>query len=235
MKLLEDFADRLEAIRLAKGLSKKELAKKSGVSLYEISGLQLGIRDIGVVAVSKLADALSVSMSDLFSRYEINMDQYTFENYAEKCKCCEQELRNIETLRVFYPQNIRNQRMSSLIEFAVYLPLIDLRDILHVFAKLHGDFNHQEAYLSEQFAWLVDSIPESLEREYADYVFSIIQQRKNMSTPTIYVDIDEHAEARKAYCEFTEKKRIHYQKISDLLAYGQQFGFTQLPERSKDD
>ena len=58
--------ERLKKIRLEKGMSQGDIAKKLGVHRSYISGIERGIRNPTVKNVEKLADALGVDVSELF-------------------------------------------------------------------------------------------------------------------------------------------------------------------------
>lgn len=56
---------RLQALRLDRGLTLKELAEKAGVSKEAINGIERGIRDPRLFTAICLADALGVSLDFL--------------------------------------------------------------------------------------------------------------------------------------------------------------------------
>ena len=60
----------LNAARQERGLSQEALGLQTGVHRNYIGGIERGERSPTVATVAKLADALGVSLADLFSRAE---------------------------------------------------------------------------------------------------------------------------------------------------------------------
>ena len=62
---LQSFGRRLSALRVQRGLSQEELAAAAGLQLAEVRRAERGQRDLSVVALADLAQALSVQPADL--------------------------------------------------------------------------------------------------------------------------------------------------------------------------
>lgn len=62
---LESFGRRLSALRVQRGLSQEELAAAAGLQPVEVLRAERGQRDLSVVALADLAQALSVQPADL--------------------------------------------------------------------------------------------------------------------------------------------------------------------------
>ena len=62
---LQSFGRRLSALRVQRGLSQEELAAAAGLQLAEVRRAERGLRDLSVVALADLAQALSVQPADL--------------------------------------------------------------------------------------------------------------------------------------------------------------------------
>lgn len=60
------FGDKIRAIRLSKDLSQEKLAELADLDRTYISGVERGIRNISLVNICQLANALGVSLKDLF-------------------------------------------------------------------------------------------------------------------------------------------------------------------------
>ncbi len=68
MKTIEkQFGERVRELRLAKGLSQEELAFKSGVHRTYLGGIERGERNPALRNIAAIAEALGVSLSELFS------------------------------------------------------------------------------------------------------------------------------------------------------------------------
>lgn len=62
--------NRLRELRLKRGLSQQELAKKVGISNQSISSYEKGVRKPKIEAWKKLADYFGVSVAYLQGRYD---------------------------------------------------------------------------------------------------------------------------------------------------------------------
>jgi transcriptional regulator with XRE-family HTH domain len=61
-----DFGFRVRECRLALGLSQEELASEAGLDRTYIGGVERGQRNIGLLNIKRIADALNVRVRDLF-------------------------------------------------------------------------------------------------------------------------------------------------------------------------
>jgi transcriptional regulator with XRE-family HTH domain len=65
-KMLVKFGLRLKQLRLAKELSQEELGMLAQLDRTYISGIERGVRNVGVVNIFRIAKALKVSPTELF-------------------------------------------------------------------------------------------------------------------------------------------------------------------------
>jgi transcriptional regulator with XRE-family HTH domain len=63
----EQFGDRVRELRTAQGHSQETLAQASGLHRNYIGGIERGERNVGIDTVFRLADALGVEPTDLFT------------------------------------------------------------------------------------------------------------------------------------------------------------------------
>lgn len=61
-----EFGDRLRAIRLERGLSQEDLAHQADLHRTYVGSVERGDRNISLVNIYALADALEVTAADLF-------------------------------------------------------------------------------------------------------------------------------------------------------------------------
>lgn len=61
------FGARVRELRLARGLSQEALAHEAGLDRTYIGGVERGERNISLVNISKIADALKVHAKDLLA------------------------------------------------------------------------------------------------------------------------------------------------------------------------
>ena len=63
--ILVNFGVRLRAIRLSRSLSQEELGARCGLDRTYISGIERGTRNLSLINISLIANALGVSVSEL--------------------------------------------------------------------------------------------------------------------------------------------------------------------------
>jgi transcriptional regulator with XRE-family HTH domain len=64
---LKQFGERVRSLRIAKGLSQEKLAELSGLHRNYIGGVERGERNIGILNIFKLSQALGVFPSELLN------------------------------------------------------------------------------------------------------------------------------------------------------------------------
>lgn len=64
--ITEQFGQRIRAIRTERKLSQEDLAELSNLDRTYISGIERGVRNISLRNIEVLAQALNVSISELF-------------------------------------------------------------------------------------------------------------------------------------------------------------------------
>ena len=65
---LQAFGKKLSDIRKQANMSQEELAHKSGIDRSYISGIERGNRNVALLNILKLADALEIDVAVLFSK-----------------------------------------------------------------------------------------------------------------------------------------------------------------------
>lgn len=66
-KMLVDFGFRLKQLRLAKELSQEQLGMLAQLDRTYISGIERGVRNVGVINIFRIAQALKISPTELFN------------------------------------------------------------------------------------------------------------------------------------------------------------------------
>lgn len=65
-KLLKEFGHHLKSIRKNKNLSQEQLGLIAELDRTYISGIERGVRNISLINIFRLAEALEISPADLF-------------------------------------------------------------------------------------------------------------------------------------------------------------------------
>ncbi len=71
--VLQLFGLRVKQLRLAKGISQEELGALSNLDRTYISGIERGKRNVSLRNILQIANALKVSVSELFDIPEFNV------------------------------------------------------------------------------------------------------------------------------------------------------------------
>lgn len=69
MDVKKKFGERVREIRKARGLSQEKLAELSGLDRTYISDVERGERNIGLLNIIRIVDALSTNPKDLFDNW----------------------------------------------------------------------------------------------------------------------------------------------------------------------
>ena len=184
-----------------------------------------------------IADGLGVSMDCLTSddvpiaedylMYEVEAE----ENTEEHCEEHRMRMRRIynnlyDISRRFYPADVgdiyldNHYRITTLAEFGIYLPLLEMWDVMEVISRIGGCVKGFEIYTLEQYRWLYRRIPDSPAKRYADYQANSIRlankknlndQEKKMKLELEQFENSESFEAgEKHYLEVTASLRAKY-------------------------
>jgi len=66
ISVTKKFGQRIRTLRRERGLTQEALAELSGLDRTYISGIERGIRNVALRNIEALAQALNISMSELF-------------------------------------------------------------------------------------------------------------------------------------------------------------------------
>jgi transcriptional regulator with XRE-family HTH domain len=67
-RVIRDFAIRIRELRTERGLSQEKLAEEAGIHRTYLGGIELGLRNPSLRNIGRIAQALSVQVSDLFQK-----------------------------------------------------------------------------------------------------------------------------------------------------------------------
>lgn len=173
--LLRNIGKTITDMRLEQKLTQMELSKLSGIGYSTLRKLESdNTGGISLQTLDKITNALNISLplfllralNDENDKVAGNKDQYSAYNKA--------------VFESLYPPNLFDYKVTSLLQFAVYLPLFDLRDILDILSFFNGSFLGQEEYFLKRINKAIAKIPDSKAKDYADMrVADLLEQQKN--------------------------------------------------------
>ena len=79
---------------------------------------------------------------------------------------CISAIETAEMKKTYYPPTFKKRKITSMLELAIILPLIDLADLYNVYYRILGSAVNYEEYISEQFERCWDRVPDSPAKRY---------------------------------------------------------------------
>jgi transcriptional regulator with XRE-family HTH domain len=73
-QILKAFGDRVKSIRLEQGISQEQLGHLAELDRTYISGIERGVRNVGLLNIVRLAKALELEPHELLQFGEVNND-----------------------------------------------------------------------------------------------------------------------------------------------------------------
>lgn len=223
MSNIDLLPSRLKMLRQGAGLTQGQLAEKSGVSQSQISAIENGDYNVRVKTLALLADALNINMSDFFIQFN-KTDECKADSTSGEYDISLEDLYQYEIYKAYYPPKVYNTQISTLLEFIVYLPLIEPWALYSALQRIGGVFDRRETYISKCFADIIRDIPKCPEKDYADHVYSILQQRNDTHSIDLSSYSDEILNNYNAYNNLIEKKKMLHLNIMDILPLAAELG-----------
>jgi len=175
--MTDSIGTRIANERRYAGLTQEELVGLIGEQNISLSTLKRIEHDEGRVSLSNammICKALDLSVSDIVDdKAELRYALASWFNEPDDDTKSEVQYR-MNCQRVFYPEVEKsilfdNKPIKTLLQFLVYLPLMDDLQVLYSLRRLGGSVYEQEYYVMEQLSSLYQKIPESNAKRYADY------------------------------------------------------------------
>lgn len=158
--------ERIKYIRNRINMSQDDLAAKADISTKTLSRIETGVgHNFGIETIYKIAKSLGVSMDIILDEdYFLEDLQEYFQDYPELIE----ETKSIA--ETFYSSNADEIGSNKILQFFIYLPLIDIGELFDVLLRLDGDVFSREQYLVRQIEYLIRIISdENPAKLYADY------------------------------------------------------------------
>ena len=165
-KQIKIIAQNIRICRKAQGMTIPDLAEKPGISVSTLSAIENErAQNISIRTLDDIATALKTSFTAIISPLNIQ-DNYSIplKEFDEDDCFFVLEKKAIE--KTYYPPNMRNHKISSMLELALILPLLDLNDLYDIYYRILGCAVNYEDYISELFDRCWNRVPDSPEKRY---------------------------------------------------------------------
>lgn len=154
--------NRIRLLRTKLGMQQATLAEQAGLSKNYLGKLERGqIPNVSLAIIAGIADALGVKVFELLTNIEN-------EDVSEDDDALANEMYHKMLEDACYPPSIEGVNVSTLLQFLVYLPLIEPERIIDSLLRIDGGFSGQESYVLKQVNNCIGKIPPSPARDYAD-------------------------------------------------------------------
>lgn len=160
--IIKILGNRIRQIRKKMGLSQAYLAEQALFSKNYLGRLERGqINSVSIGIITSICKVLGITLSELFAELEdtgstTKDDAYANDLYAQMIeKAC-------------YPPSVEGMPVSTLLQFLVYLPLIQPELLIDSLARIDGAFWGSESYVLKQINLCIKRIPASPAKAYAD-------------------------------------------------------------------
>ena len=80
MNITKQVGNRIKQLRNEKGISQETLANRAGLDRTYITSVERGKRNITIVSMEKITNALEISLQDFFNFTQINVDHESHNN-----------------------------------------------------------------------------------------------------------------------------------------------------------
>ena len=168
------------------GWTQKDLSIKSGVAQSRISSLENGKADkkLRIETLQRLAEAMKVPVSSLLAPKFTQTQKRSFSK-QKLIDALTESVMDENIMQTFYPPmpatrvNAPYESITSLIEFLVYLPLLDPVILYEIMYAYQGDYVGNEEYLGKKIGSAVSRIPDSDAKRYADWTVQQIRRIRN--------------------------------------------------------
>lgn len=221
-------AERIKFFRLCSHLSQKQLAEKADVSQAYISSIESGKqKNITIDILYRIADALNIKINDLFEEYDESRDFDVDEEYLVDEESME-EIRNAsiyrcKVMKTFYPPKFFDAKITNLLEFLIYLPLMPSFPLYDALRRISGE-TINVGYICSNLNAMYKGIKDSPEKKYADMLYQEISRRREEKNPSYelvwykaFNDKEEYLKCQEAYFNMLQKKEKIVMSVEALI------------------
>ena len=181
---MADIGIRIKRLRKERGLTQEQVAELIGedvMSLSTYKRIEEGKSSVNLRRAYHISKALSCKPTDLISDIDDRREAIKAFYAADGVDLDEEELKNLDDslllMRLCYPE-VPNDPLytrfaiTNLMQFIIYLPLMDPLMLMNSLLGIDGDAFDREYYVLQKIAYIHRMIPESDAKKYADMMAS---------------------------------------------------------------
>ena len=208
-----------KSFRTTLHLTQAELAEKVGVSQNYISRLENGLENPTLYSLLNIANALEVDIIDLFHLFtDKKIGQFEWheaENEALLREHCE-SIYQRRIFKTFYPDPYDSCQITGLMEFMIYLPLINPISLYEALLEIDyaNDSVSKEAEVAFQLSSLIDDIEDSPAKQFADLLYSELEERRK--THNLAFSLDSKSKYNEEYVGYLNEINVKIALIKRL-------------------
>lgn len=152
-------------LRREKGFTQENLCNQAEIGITTLRGIENEGRNCSLDILIRILGTLDISLPSFFKEVST---EYAPEDSEE-----EKEF-NARILECMYPPRLSSFSVTTLLDFLVYLPLLEYKDIIDILLRISGDIVGYELYILQLLDKAVKAIPQSPAKDYADYLSKVI-------------------------------------------------------------
>jgi transcriptional regulator with XRE-family HTH domain len=204
------------------------LSEASNVSTSRISDLENEHLDnVTISTIELLAGALGCDVISLLSpisdkKYaEMSKDMLGPEEESDLSNC----IYKATLQKTYYPPNATYNKISSMLELTLVLPLLDPSDLYENYFRILGQVSRYEEYISQQFDYSWRQVPDCPAKRFVEKELRIIREKRDGNSDFDIPHDEEYQAEYVAYKKLVIEKRKF---INDLLSLTRNFSFSDL-------
>ena len=164
MNFLMKIGNKIKEMRVEQSLGQEELANSVSISPTSLRQIEKGRQNLTIEMLRKLVeDGLHSDLAAFFAQLEQG-DNVTEDASEEKLwSLYEKQVR-----QSMYPPHLSHYKISSLLEFLIYLPLIEPSMLVDLLGRVQGNVIGKEDYIIGKINYVVGQITDSPAKQFAD-------------------------------------------------------------------
>ncbi len=164
MEFLSKIGKKIKEMRIEQGLGQEELAGRVSISPTSLRQIEKGRQNLTVETLRKIVEeGLHSDVAAFFALLNYNEEDSEEDSEAESWSLYEAQVR-----KSMYPPHLSHYQISSLLEFILYLPLMDPSLLVEMLGRIQGNVIGREDYIVGKINYLVNQIAAGPAKQFAD-------------------------------------------------------------------